>query len=343
MEDVTLYQGDCFEYFRQIPDDSVDLVLTDPPYNMGVATVKNGKAIVNSWDKIDDYINWSLKWLSECARVLKPQGVLYFFHNDIEALAEILHEVRLRTPLVFVSFCVWNKGNGYRAQSWHDRRGGLRSWFPVCEYCLHFFNTNPGEAMWGKTGLDRILSNPACFAPLKKWYAEEKERLGLTNRDIARHYTEVTGKPPYMLRHYFQDSQFEIPTREVYDGVYKTLGFRKEYEELRKEYEELRKEYEELRNVHNVDPMHCNVWHIPPLPSTGRFHTCQKPVPLLRRLIRVSSPEGGVVFDPFMGSGSTGVACRNTGRKFIGCELDPEYFATAKNRIENGDLCLPSL
>lgn len=46
------------------------------------------------------------------------------------------------------------------------------------------------------------------------------------------------------------------------------------------------------------------------------------------------SPDGGTVMDMFMGSGSTGVACINTGRKFIGMELDPGYFEAAKRRIE---------
>lgn len=46
------------------------------------------------------------------------------------------------------------------------------------------------------------------------------------------------------------------------------------------------------------------------------------------------SPDGGTVMDMFMGSGSTGVACVNTGRKFIGMELDPGYFEVAKQRIE---------
>lgn len=46
------------------------------------------------------------------------------------------------------------------------------------------------------------------------------------------------------------------------------------------------------------------------------------------------SPDGGTVMDMFMGSGSTGVACINTGRKFIGMELDPGYFEVAKRRIE---------
>ena len=143
-----------------------------------------------------------------------------------------------------------------------------------------------------------------------------------------------------MLRHYFQDSQFEIPTQEIFESVYEPLGFefisdgQYGYKSLRHGYETLRRDYEAMRNVHICDDMHCNVWHIPPIPSNKRFHTCQKPVDLLERLCRVSSREGGVVLDPFMGSGSTGVACANTGRDFIGIEIDPDYFEIAKRRIE---------
>lgn len=62
-------------------------------------------------------------------------------------------------------------------------------------------------------------------------------------------------------------------------------------------------------------------------------HGTMKPVELLERLIRVSSNEGDVVLDPFMGSGSTGVACANTNRKFIGIELDESYFKIADKRV----------
>ena len=103
----------------------------------------------------------------------------------------------------------------------------------------------------------------------------------------------------------------------------------------------MRQSYNALRNVHHCDAEHCNIWHIPPIPSNKRFHTCQKPVPLLERLIRVSSNPGAVVLDCFMGSGSTGVACLNTGRDFIGIEIDPNYFNIAKERIESqqGSTC----
>ena len=64
------------------------------------------------------------------------------------------------------------------------------------------------------------------------------------------------------------------------------------------------------------------------------LHPTQKPVPLLEYLIKTYTNEGGVVLDNCMGSGSTGVACINTNRNFIGIELDEKYFNIAKERIE---------
>ena len=65
------------------------------------------------------------------------------------------------------------------------------------------------------------------------------------------------------------------------------------------------------------------------------LHDTQKPVELMKILIENSSQEGEIVLDPFMGIGSTGVACINTNRDFIGVELDKDYFEIAKERIEN--------
>ena len=67
--------------------------------------------------------------------------------------------------------------------------------------------------------------------------------------------------------------------------------------------------------------------------SKERQHPTQKPVPLLEYLIKTYTNEGETVLDNCMGSGSTGVACMNTGRKFIGIETDPIYFEIAEKRI----------
>jgi site-specific DNA-methyltransferase (adenine-specific) len=71
------------------------------------------------------------------------------------------------------------------------------------------------------------------------------------------------------------------------------------------------------------------------------LHPTQKPVALLEYLIRTYTNEGETVLDNCMGSGSTGVACINTNRKFIGIELNEEYFNIAKNRINKVNIETP--
>ena len=72
-------------------------------------------------------------------------------------------------------------------------------------------------------------------------------------------------------------------------------------------------------------------------PVGKKLHPTEKPVDLMQVLIENSTNMGDVVLDPFMGSGSTGVACVNTGRKFIGMELDRGYFEIAQKRIEEAE------
>ena len=84
----------------------------------------------------------------------------------------------------------------------------------------------------------------------------------------------------------------------------------------------------------NSQAKECNNFH--------RVHPTQKPVDLLEYLIKTYTNEGDTVLDFTMGSGSTGVACRNLNRDFIGIELDDEYFSIAEDRICNdyqGKLC----
>ena len=101
----------------------------------------------------------------------------------------------------------------------------------------------------------------------------------------------------------------------VYDG-FKCMGTGKEY---KKTYE-----YKNPTTLIEFDKV-----------RKGSLHPTQKPVALLEYLIKTYTNEGETVLDNCMGSGSTGVACLNTNRKFIGIELDDDYFNIAKNRIMN--------
>ena len=75
-----------------------------------------------------------------------------------------------------------------------------------------------------------------------------------------------------------------------------------------------------------------NLWRFPREPASE--HPTPKPVALMERMASCSTDAGQLVLDPFMGSGTTGVACANLGRKFIGIELEPRYFDIACKRIE---------
>lgn len=75
-----------------------------------------------------------------------------------------------------------------------------------------------------------------------------------------------------------------------------------------------------------------NVLSYKPVNGNDKFHIAEKPIELIQDLLGVT-PEGAVVLDPFMGSGSTGVACIRTGRKFIGIEKDEIHFDNARKRL----------
>lgn len=139
---MQLLHGDCLELMQTIPDKSVDLVLTDPPYNIGKA----------KWDKIPDYINWCGRWIAECQRVLKDNGSFYFWHNDMVQIAQLMEWIRLNTRFVFNSFIIWDKGD-FRAQSWKNLQpdNGLRSWFSTAEYCLYYVHGGGTHTAWDRT------------------------------------------------------------------------------------------------------------------------------------------------------------------------------------------------
>ena len=83
------------------------------------------------------------------------------------------------------------------------------------------------------------------------------------------------------------------------------------------------------------NPLSSNIIKIKSTKNDKGKHPTQKPLELIKLLIQLVTTENQIVLDPFMGSGTTGVACKNTNRNFIGIEKDKNYFDIAKIRIEN--------
>ena len=119
----------------------------------------------------------------------------------------------------------------------------------------------------------------------------------------------------------------KIPKERHHISNSELTGKRYELPLLEQNLEDYKKKYPSNILVYSKYMKECN--------NTRRVHPTQKPTDLLEYLIKTYTNENELVLDFTMGSGSTGVACINTNRKFIGIELDENYFNIAKDRIEN--------
>ena len=307
---IDLKQGDCLELMKDIPDKSVDLILTDPPYNIGKA----------KWDKIPNYIEWCGKWFIECQRVLKDNGSFYWWHNDMVQIAQLMEWLRNNSKFIFNSFIIWDKGD-FRALSWKNpsENNTLRSWFNTCEYCMFY-------TFQDKTGLSTVMLDTNNFPTMRRYFKDLQEFIGLGLKTINSRLGHRRAEHCF----YWKTTQWDMPTPETYRQL--IVAFNIDKWEGFREYESLRQEYESLRYTHNLDTNHNNVWRSKER-NNGKQHPTQKPNDLMERIIKTSSNQSDTVLDLFMGSGSTGVAAVNTNRNFIGMELDQGYFDIATKRI----------
>jgi len=236
MKNIQLMQGDCLERLREIPDNSVDLILTDPPY--GTTACK--------WDSI---IPFDRLW-PELRRVRKDRAAV------VMTGSQPFTTVMIASNMVEFKYCwVWNKKQG--GHPLNARRQPLRVTEDVAVFCKHEYRPQMRVGKMRKKG----------------GYKRQSETVGAVK----------AGHESYSDQ-YYPISIIEIP------------------------------------NCAN---------------KADRVHPTQKPVALMEYLIKTYTNEGETVLDFTMGSGTTGVAAANTGRKFIGIELDPGYFEIALNRIQS--------
>ena len=316
--------GDALEVLGQLPDGSIDLVLTDPPY-FNIAAEKWDR----QWESMAAFQEWVARVAAELRRVLAPHGALYWFCDDKHgAYCQTVLDGYFR----LVNNLVWEKPS---TPSCKGELSGLRSYSISSERIL--FYEQAGASGLPATGWQRILSSPDCFRPLKDYM--RKERAAMMQ---ARGWTKIAEFDAWCASatgyssihgHWFTDSQWLLPTEQCYRALQSGGFFRREYEELRREYEELRREYEELRRPWNNQVGAREVLRFALTPSP-KLHPCQKPLPLLRYLLERSTRPGFTVLDPFAGSGSTALACRELGLSCICVEKDARYHAAAVQRLQ---------
>ena len=306
--DTKLLHGDCLIESDNIESGSVDLILADLPY---------GK--MNGFNGIDWDFAIDPKKVYEIAnRVLRKNGKMVLFSQE-PYTGQLTTQAIPNVPFSYRA--VWEKDNFANAL------GVNKSMVSFYEDILVFSKKNP-------------VHDCEFTHPLRPYFKLVMDYIGLTLGQINKRLGH--GRAEHTFR--VDTSQFSLCTEATYNELIQVFGIDNmngymEFAELQK----IDLPYKSNPNseINSVYPSTFNLWEGNKYKSNilkykkdyGGLHPTQKPILLLEDLIKTFSNEGDLVVDLTMGSGSTGVACMNTKRNFIGIELDDKYFEIAKRRI----------
>lgn len=253
MKKTTIYHGDCLEFLGTQEDNSIQLVITSPPYNVG-------KEYENPMP-LEEYLAWQQQVIEECKRVLRPQGSIFWQVGNYVTNGEVVPLDILFYP-IFADFgmklrnrIVWHFRHGLHSTKRFSGRYEMILWF-----------TKTDEYVYN---LDDVRV-PQLY-PKKKHYKGPKKGQVSSN---------PLGKNP----------------SDVWELVW------------------------DIPNVKHNHP-------------EKTAHPCQFPEKMIERIVRAASNEGDIVFDPFLGSGTTVVVAYRLNRVGIGCEIVPHYVAIAEDRL----------
>ena len=306
--DARLILGDCREVLPTLAP--VDAVIADPPYG------KVKGEFDEQWTNRPAMLKDAAVWLDAMIQVMKPNATLWWFAwpslaGRIEAMiAEKLN------PLAHV---VWEKQapNGQKC-----RKEALRAPMPLTERLLMAEHYGADNMALGESGYQAKCDELRgfIFEPLRAYLDGERLRAGFDRKQCD------TACGNQMSGHYFSRVQWVLPTAENYAKL------RRAFNSIGGDY--LRREYDDLRRWFDCrsGDQFSDIWRFAPC-REGEQHPTRKPVPLMEYIVRLSVRPGGLAVDPFMGSGTTGVACVNLGRRFIGIEIERRYFDIACERI----------
>lgn len=289
---------------KQIPDGSVDMILCDLPYGtingMQIDGYKARGAGATIWDERID----TESLFVEYERMLRRNGVAILFSQEPYTAHLRSHKA---TNIEFAYPLIWKKD--------HFANALIAKKAPVSyfEDISVFFKE-----------YDRQNLNP-----LRAYFAKVMEYIGATS---CKDVNKILGHRRAEHTFYIDSMQFALCTEKTYLELIDRFEIdRMEGFKTFAECEEIERTFKRTFNLPNGKRFIGNVLDFRK-DYTG-FHPTQKPVALLEYLIRTYTNEGDTVLDNCMGSGSTGVACVNTGRKFIGIELDKGYFDISQKRI----------
>lgn len=309
---IELHKGDCLIESDKIESGSVDLILTDLPYGTMEGQSKTGiyhqGNEKHEWDSVID----TDKIMQLANRILRKNGKMILFAQE-PFTSELINKAIPNLPF------------NYRAIWLKDTLGSfMRS----------------KKALLYKT--EDILiyskSEDVTINPIKEYTNKIRDFINKKNYDIYEDFKNAGFKKYAVLDTFNSDKarRYNFHTLETYNNLIELYGIDKmkgfmNYEDAFKIYKDFENKTLSTFNLWEGGKYKDNVFEYKR--DRDNYHPTQKPVLLLEDLIKTFSNENDLVVDLTMGSGSTGVACKNTNRKFTGIEKDENYFNIAKTRI----------
>jgi DNA modification methylase len=393
MHNHELILGDSSEYIKKIANHSIDLILTDPPYNLGRYSTGNIKM---SWRKDfnNDVAEWDTlifhpaDWLDEFVRILKPTGNLFAFtsynllgqwHQAFDPVFDTFqfvcwHKCLSSTTLIYArtphgdapvmlkdlarldpqTVQLWNGKRWIQVLSWDKAQPGsegleveFRSGEKVSATKEHRWPTARGlvatQDLQVGDAVDTVVLPEPDEPDSPAHLPDEDIRMSRNGHHSEKYRSEVMAVRATMCDTFWDVTVADEPHLfALASGILthntnpppklRRAGFLNSCELIICAWNK-----GHTWNFTTQKEMH-NFIETPICMGKERVknpvHPTQKPLKVLSPFIKLATNPGDLVLDPFMGVGSTGVAALQLNRRFMGIEIDPAYFETAKKRIE---------
>tara|TARA_R110002074_G_scaffold139371_1_gene285086 strand:+ start:4124 stop:5026 length:903 start_codon:yes stop_codon:yes gene_type:complete len=295
---IDLIKGDCLIESDKIKSGSVDLILTDLPYGTVKDLYKN-----SSWDVVVD----TEKIYKVANRILRKNGKMILFCQEpftTELKNKALPNISFNQRLI------WEK----------DNSGNMLF---AKKACVNFYED---VLVFSKK------DDPNDGHEAREYFKKQRDLIKhLSYKQMSENLNSKYSGQLLCNKLSSDKKNWQFPNKKNYEMLQQLGICKKDYQELKKIGNEFKKKFASTFNLWEGNKFKSNILKYK-RDYTGH-HTTQKPVLLLEDLIKTFSNENDLVVDLTMGSGSTGVACKNTNRNFIGIELDENYFNIAKERI----------
>lgn len=350
MSNIELIHGDCIKELENIADKSIDCILTDPPYKY----LKNQKLEVD-FDEV--------AFFNHVKRVLKDKGFIVLFGRGTSFYR--WNTILADLGFVFKEEIIWNKGYNssplmainrhHETISIHSKKDGKINKVKVPYLEMKKYDID--SICQDIKRLNSVFNNPKSLENVETFLRNNALNISESNQIDSHKKLIRTDFGEYNKNNYGITSEYSIK-RSPEVGIVQSMSIGMNEKSIIRTGEchcNDNNISDEIINTNN--PCTPNVFKridrcksVAQQISNGMnektiirevrdhyssIHPTQKPVRLIERLLALVTKEGDIVLDPFMGSGSTGIACVNTDRQFIGMEIDEEYFNGGKTRINN--------